>query len=112
MGRTYEYGSVEEALAISALQRKNKVKLITTLGLINAIILAGDRVISAVSGAGNLPGTEHLHKIIDELKESLVPEFVESRQNSEKIMQQKLKEIEDMGPIRIKMDQRQRSRRR
>lgn len=75
-----------------------------TLAVINAIILAGDRVASVVSGAGSMPDIKNLTKIIDELKGLMNPDLVESSEAKLKKDKERLFREVDRGPIAIRED--------
>lgn len=96
--------STEEALATLAFQRKNRIQLVTNLALINAIMLSSDRIVAAIQHSDSMPGADKLNKIIEEMKQLLVPELVESNKEKEAKMEAQLKEIENMGPIKVRYD--------
>lgn len=101
MGHSYEHGSIEETLAMSALKRRNRVDLLTTMSLISAIMVSGNRVAAAVSG-NNPPDSDSLTKITDELRGLLIPEIAEELEKKTETMKEKLLKETNSGPMYIR----------
>jgi len=98
---SHTFGSFEEALAISAVQRRQKIQFLTTLAIINAIIQVGGNVAAAVSG-GNAPGTEQLQKTVDTLKKLMLPELEEDLTKRVEEVKKIMSQEADRGPFKVR----------
>lgn len=85
-----------------AMKRRSKIDFLTTLSIINAIILAGDRVAASVSGSGSAPSVDDLSKLVDELRGLYMPEVAEELRKKTESMKAKLAKEYDQGPLYIR----------
>jgi len=111
-GRDVEINSTQESIAIVALRRRNNIKLVTTMSIINAIIHASDKIAYAVStGATSPPTGEGLKKSVEQLQTLLVPEYGEEiERKAERFKKLLIKEAEG-GPINIRAINKKRANR-
>jgi len=96
-------GGRKEAIAISALNRRNSIHFMATLAIINAIINAGNGIAAALSGgSGSSGGGDTLKKSIDTLRDLLLPEDATKIEERARRIQDKLQAAADEGPISVR----------
>ena len=88
-------------MARHALKRESQIQFLTTLCLINAIISTGNNVAAAVSG-GDAPVGDTLKKTTDQLRDLLLPELAESRDEAAARIKDELEKEMNRGPLKVR----------
>ena len=101
-GRAYEFGSIEETLAISAVQRKAEIEYLKVQAIVNAIISVGNHVSAAVSGSESSK-SDALNKSLESLKYKLLPQYAEGKEARARDVKKILMEEAARGPLKIRV---------
>lgn len=92
-------GSIEESLAIVALQREHELEYLKIMVLVNAILQTGSNIASSLSGQDS-PGGDSLRKSLDGLKKILLPHLAEELTKKAEQAKKTLVEEVKRGPLR------------
>lgn len=101
-GREFEFGSLEESLAISAINNEAKTEYLKMLAVTNAIVQTGNAIRAQIAGTDYKPG-DGLKNVLEALKEQLMPHMVEADKTKlDKIRDRLIKEASG-GEIKFKI---------
>lgn len=111
-GVRFEYGSLEEKLARIGLERERRIEYLKTVVMVNAIIGIGNNIAAAVTGSpNNQLGGDKLTKSLELLRDLLVPEEGEQKEEKAKSAREKLEREIAKGPLKVRPIQSGRQRR-
>jgi hypothetical protein len=101
-GVRLEYGSLEESLAINAIHQKAELEYLKIMAVVNAIIGVGNQISSSITKS-DYTGNDKLNKVLDTLKEVLLPQYKEEQSRKAAKAKDLLSKEVSGGPIRIKV---------
>ena len=102
MGRSYEFGSLEEGLAVTAINRRAEIEFLKLTVVVNAIISVGNGIVAAISKSDG-SSSDALNKSIDGLKELLLPHWSEEKNRKAAQVRKIMVEELNRGPLKVKV---------
>ena len=81
MGLNLPIGSLEEAFVLRSIGEQGQIEYMKIVAIINAIIMAANGIISAVSDGESTPNNDKLKNVLNSLKDLLIPQL---REDTEK----------------------------
>ena len=84
------------------MERDRKARFLETLAVVNAIVEVGNRIVSAVTQSPGQSGEGSLKKTIEALKDVLIPDNHEDRDQKALEARKKLEDEIRKGPIKFR----------
>lgn len=110
-GVKYEVGSTDSTFARIGIERERQVKYTQTIAIVNAIMTMGTAVVSAITQTPNQSSGDKLKKVLDHLRDLLLPELAEQREKDADRVKELLHREVEQGPIKVTPMTRKKSRR-
>jgi hypothetical protein len=94
--------SKEWILAERAITRQNTASFLTTITLVNAIMMVGKMVAGAVAGSSDASGNDSFKKCLSSLEDVLFPKDTEELEAKTKRVRAILEKEVSKGPFKVK----------
>jgi len=100
-GVMHKFGSLEESLALWAMNRENEVEYLKILCIISAIMGVGNNLAAVLSGSASPSGSDNLTKLLDSLQSMMMPHRKEEMEKKVEKYQEIMREEHLRGELKF-----------
>lgn len=102
---------MEESLAVAINEHDNEIEYLKLLAVINAIMSVGNSLISAMTGSNSTQSGDNLTKVLDALKDMMLPHYGESTKKRALEVRERIIRESSNGPLKIQVMGRDKNKR-